>query len=108
MSLPIIVFGFLVVIGIVVFMRLTVIGQNFEKVTRVLEPQADQAAQLIDVLRERARQVEIFLRIGDRDTVIVFDNLVEKSDQVEQKLRELTVNEEKLRQLEQLLSLIHI
>ena len=102
MSLPIIVFGFLVVIGIVVFMRLTVIGQNFEKVTRVLEPQADQAAQLIDVLRERARQVEIFLRIGDRDTVIVFDNLVEKSDQVEQKLRELTVNEEKLRQLEQL------
>ena len=48
MSLPIIVFGFLVVIGIVVFMRLTVIGQNFEKVTRVLEPQADQAAQLIE------------------------------------------------------------
>ena len=99
MSLPIIVFGFLVVIGIIVSIRLTAIGQSFQRVTHVLEPQADQAGQLIDVLRERAREVERFLRVGDPDSARAFDDLVQKSDKVEQRLRELTVDQHRLQQL---------
>ena len=99
MSLPIIVFGFLVVIGIIVSIRLTAIGQSFQRVTHVLEPQADQAGQLIDALRERAREVERFLRVGDPDSARAFDDLVQKSDKVEQRLRELTVDQHRLQQL---------
>ena len=72
MSLPMIVFGFLVVIGIIVSIRLTAIGQSFQRVTHVLEPQADQAGQLIDVLRERAREVERFLRVGDPESCLLY------------------------------------